>query len=90
MILAILAPLASHNLTPPRAARERGVALVLDAPLDPLKKIKLAPAPCQSVESQNPRAGLRDGGRRAPGDVAASDQPAYDGSGKPRRRDADR
>ena len=47
VILAILAPLASHNLTTAtERARERGVALVLDAPLDPLKKIKLAPGAC--------------------------------------------
>ena len=62
--LAILAPVVSHNLdTATQRARERGVALVLDAPLSPLEKIKLAPALLSGVESRDPRAGLR---RRSP------------------------
>ena len=55
---------------------------MLDAQLDPLKKIKLAPALLKSVESQNPRAGLRDAVAAHRVDVSASDQPAYDGLGK--------
>src|SRR5256885_15402936 len=60
VILAVLAPIASHHLnTATERARERGVALVLDAPLNPLEKVKLAPALLKGVESRDPRAGLR-------------------------------
>jgi hypothetical protein len=59
-ILAIAAPIAAHQLdTSTLEAREQGVALVLDAPLPPLDKIKLAPALLKGVESDQPRAGLR-------------------------------
>ena len=84
MILAILAPLASHNLTTAtERARERGVALVLDAPLDPLEKIKLAPALLKGVESRRipaPACATR-WPRTAPTSPRTS-APAYDQLGK--------
>jgi predicted MFS family arabinose efflux permease len=59
-ILAIAAPIAAHQLdVSTQTAKERGVALVLDAPLAPQDKIKLAPALLNGVDSDQPRAGLR-------------------------------
>jgi len=79
VILAILAPLASHNLTTAtERARERGVALVLDAPLDPLEKIKLAPALLKGVEKQDPRDGLRRAVAAHRSDVAEDEHATYD------------
>jgi hypothetical protein len=77
--LAVLAPVVSHDLdAATQRARERGVALVLDAPLDPLEKVKLAPALLAGVESRDPRAGLRDAVARPRGDVGADERAAYD------------
>jgi MFS family permease len=60
VILAIAAPIAAHQLSSATlTAREQGVALVLDASLPPLDKIKLAPALLKGVESNQPRIGLR-------------------------------
>jgi MFS family permease len=59
-ILAIAAPIAAHELdVSTQTAKERGVALVLDAPLPPQDKIKLAPALLDGVDTDQPRAGLR-------------------------------
>ena len=59
-ILAVAAPIAAHQLdVSTQKAREQGVALVLDAPLPPLDKIKLAPALLKGVQSSEPRNGLR-------------------------------
>jgi predicted MFS family arabinose efflux permease len=59
-ILAVAAPVAAHQLNSATLkAREQGVALVLDASLQPLDKIKLAPALLKGVESDQPRSGLR-------------------------------
>jgi predicted MFS family arabinose efflux permease len=60
VILAIAAPIAAHELNAATfTAREQGVALVLDASLPPLEKIKLAPALLTGVQSDQPRSGLR-------------------------------
>jgi hypothetical protein len=59
-ILAIAAPVAAHELNvATQTAKERGVALVLDAPLPPQDKIRLAPALLSGVDSDQPRAGLK-------------------------------
>jgi hypothetical protein len=59
-ILAIAAPIAAHELdVSTQTAKERGVALVLDASLPPQDKIKLAPALLNGVDSDEPRAGLK-------------------------------
>jgi predicted MFS family arabinose efflux permease len=59
-LLAIAAPIAANQLSDATLrAREQGVALVLDASLPPLEKIKLAPALLKGVESNEPRTGLR-------------------------------
>jgi Major Facilitator Superfamily len=83
VILAVLAPIASHNLTTATEhARERGVALILDAPLDPLEKIKLAPALLKGVDTQDPRAGLRNAVAAHRSDVAEGERATYDKLGE--------
>jgi MFS transporter len=60
LILAIAAPIAAHQLdVSTERAKERGVALVLDASLPPQDKLKLAPALLKGVDTDEPRAGLR-------------------------------
>jgi MFS family permease len=57
--LVALAPVVAHQLdAATQHAREQGVALVLDARLDPQQKLALAPALLRGVEEQDPRAGL--------------------------------
>jgi hypothetical protein len=81
--LAVLAPVVSHDLdTATLRARERGVALVLDAPLNPLRKIELAPALLKGVESRDPRAGLHDAVAAHRGDFEGDDRQAYDRLGR--------
>jgi hypothetical protein len=60
LVLAILAPVATHELhTGTDRAVLQGTALLLDAPLPPLRKLDLAPALLDGVQAQRPRAGLR-------------------------------
>jgi hypothetical protein len=60
VILATLAPLVSNQLdSATRTARERGVALVLDARLPPQDKLPLAPALLTGINSASPRDELR-------------------------------
>ncbi len=61
-----------------RDAREQGVALVLDAKLDPTQKLRMAPVLLQGVQQESPRKGLRDAvdGQRV--DVAPDQLAAYD------------
>lgn len=61
IVLIGLAPLVAHQLeNSTERARERGVALVLDAKLQPLDKLRLAPALLTAVEARRPRAALND------------------------------
>ena len=56
-ILAIAAPIAAHQLdVATQTAKERGVALVLDAPLPPQDKIKLAPGAARTASTPTSRA----------------------------------
>jgi MFS family permease len=77
--LLILAPIVSSQLTAStERAKERGVAVVLDARLPPTEKLRLAPDLLKGVEDQQPRAGLRaalDAGRPQ---VAPANRAAYD------------
>jgi hypothetical protein len=60
LVLVALAPIAAHQLgAQTESARERGIALVLDAKLSPQAKLQLAPALLSGVEARSPRAGLR-------------------------------
>jgi hypothetical protein len=82
-ILAIAAPVVAHELNVSTfKARERGVALVLDAPLPPLAKIQLAPALLKGVESAQPRSGLRQAVAKERGRFTGHDLAAYDELGR--------
>jgi predicted MFS family arabinose efflux permease len=58
--LIVLAPVVANQLAAATEhAKEQGVALVLDAPLDPQQKLDLAPALLRGVDEQDPRDGLQ-------------------------------
>jgi predicted MFS family arabinose efflux permease len=60
LALVALAPVVSHQLeVATDHARERGVALVLDAPIAPGQKLALAPALLAGVDATDPRDGLQ-------------------------------
>jgi MFS family permease len=79
LALVVLAPIVSHDLaTSTDRARERGVAVVLDARLPPTDKLRLAPDLLAGVDDDEPRHGLRaalDAGRAT---IDAGDRAAYD------------
>jgi hypothetical protein len=78
-VLAVLAPVASAQLDDTTAqARERGVAVVLDARLPPEEKLTIAPALLRGVDTDRPRNGLKAAGDRERRRVAAADRPVYD------------
>lgn len=59
LALLALAPIVAHQLdSSTERARERGVALVLDAPLSPQRKLDLGPSLVAGVDAEEPRAGL--------------------------------
>ena len=61
LILAILAPVVSNRLDDlTDQAVLKGAALVLDAQIDPLQKLALAPALFGNVDADRPRAALQD------------------------------
>jgi hypothetical protein len=83
IILAIAAPIAAHQLSSATlTAREQGVALVLDASLPPLDKIKLAPALLKGVESSQPRIGLRRAVAEQRRRFTGADRVTYDKLGR--------
>jgi hypothetical protein len=83
LILAIAAPIAAHQLdVATLKARERGVALVLDASLPPLDKIRLAPALLQGVQSDQPRSGLRRAVAKERGSFSGDNLKTYDKLGQ--------
>jgi predicted MFS family arabinose efflux permease len=83
LALVVLAPVISSNLDSATfRARERGVALVLDSPLPPQDKLRLAPDLLAGVGSDEPRRSLaraldRDGAR-----FSGSERDAYDRLGR--------
>jgi MFS family permease len=59
LVLLILAPIAQSELDSTLAeTRERGAAIILDAPIDPRVKFDVAPKLSESVETEDPRGGL--------------------------------
>jgi predicted MFS family arabinose efflux permease len=83
ILLAIAAPIAAHQLSSATLkAREQGVALVLDASLPPLDKIKLAPALLKGVESDQPRTGLKRAIAAQRGRFSGADRVTYDELGR--------
>jgi predicted MFS family arabinose efflux permease len=79
LALVVLAPIVSHNLaSATERAKERGVAVVLDARLAPTEKLRLAPVLLAGVDDEQPRHGLRaalDTGRQT---IASDEHAAYD------------
>jgi MFS family permease len=79
LALVVLAPIVSHDLqTSTDRARERGVAVVLDAKLKPTDKLRLAPDLLAGVEDDQPRAGLRAALAEGRATIPAGDRAAYD------------
>jgi hypothetical protein len=79
LALALLAPIVSQNLdATTERARQRGVAVILDAKLPPTDKLRLAPALLDSVESERPRAGLHGALEENRASIKAGDRAAYD------------
>ncbi|MFL5825174.1 MAG: MFS transporter [Thermoleophilaceae bacterium] len=77
--LALLAPIVAHQLTvSTESAREQGVALLLDAPLPPQDKIRLAPELLAGVDTQDPRKGLDRAVDTERGRFQGADRAAYD------------
>jgi hypothetical protein len=78
-ILLIVAPIVSHQLdTATQEARLRGVALVLDAPLPPQDKIRLAPALLNGVQTENPRHELNKAIDEQRSTFTGADRVVYD------------
>lgn len=79
LALVVLAPIVSSDLASATdRAKERGVAVVLDAKLGPTDKLRLAPSLLAGVDADEPRHGLRaalDAGRSS---VGGDEQGAYD------------
>jgi predicted MFS family arabinose efflux permease len=75
----LLAPLVANDLEQAtERAQLRGVALVLDAPLDPLDKLQLAPALLGAVEGDRPRAGLEEATARERRAFEGEDRATFD------------
>jgi hypothetical protein len=59
-------------------ARQQGVALVLDARIDPQRKIDIAPGLLAGVEEDRPRTGLRRAVAEARPGIPGDERPTYD------------
>lgn len=60
LALLLISPITATRLADAtRDARQQGVALVLDAQIDPIRKLELAPALLASVDTESPRAVLQ-------------------------------
>ena len=79
LALVVLAPIVSADLAASTArARERGVAVVLDARLAPTDKLRLAPSLLAGVQDDQPRRGLRRALATGRASIPAKDLAAYD------------
>jgi MFS family permease len=77
--LAILAPVTAARLdSATRDATQRGVGLILDARLDPLLKLRLAPKLLAGVDSASPRGGLRSAAAKERASIPPAQRPEYD------------
>ncbi|HEX6390743.1 MAG TPA: MFS transporter, partial [Solirubrobacteraceae bacterium] len=77
--LAVLAPVVAAQLdASTQRAREQGVALVLDARLNPQDKLALAPALLNGVDEQDPRDGLRRAAARERARFSGDDRREFD------------
>jgi hypothetical protein len=74
-----LAPLIAHQLdVSTEQAKQRGVALLLDAPIPPEKKLELAPALFQAVTTGQPRNSLRAAFAQHRDEFGGDQRAAYD------------
>jgi hypothetical protein len=77
--LLVLAPVVASNLdSATERAKERGVAIVLDSPLPPQEKLKLAPDLLIGVDSGQPRRGLERAIDRHRSSFGGAQRAAYD------------
>ena len=79
LVLLILAPIAQSELDSTLAeTRERGAAIILDAPIDPRVKLDIAPKLSESVETEDPRGGLERVFADGRGEVDDDEREDYD------------
>jgi hypothetical protein len=79
LALVILAPVVASSLeSATQRAKERGVAIVLDSPLPPQAKLKLAPDLLAGVGDQEPRRGLQRAIDRNRSNFTGDQRAAYD------------
>jgi MFS family permease len=77
--LVPLAVVISDRLdTATLTARQQGVALVLDARIDPERKLDLAPRLLAGVDEDRPRTGLRRAVASARGEIPPDERPTFD------------
>jgi hypothetical protein len=77
--LLLLAPVVASNLdSATERAKERGVAIVLDSPLPPQEKLRLAPDLLNGVSSAQPRRGLERAIDRHRGSFSGAQRAVYD------------
>jgi predicted MFS family arabinose efflux permease len=83
LALVLIAPITAARLDDATSkAREQGVALALDAKLDPVRKLSLAPALLSSVDAENPRRALREAIDDNRGDLTGEELTEYDRLGE--------
>lgn len=79
LALVALAPVIAHDLdAATERAKLRTVAVVLDAPIDPGQKLRIAPELVASVHSDRPLAAVRADARTARAAVPAADRTRFD------------
>ena len=79
LALIALAPVIAHDLdAATERAKLRTVAVVLDAPIGPGEKLRIAPLLVASVHSDRPLAAVRADARSARGQVAPEDRSRFD------------
>jgi MFS family permease len=77
--LALLAPLIAHQIDSAiDKTQQREVAALLDAPLDPLEKLRLASQLVRGIDATDPRGALQESTRAGAAQVKPKDRPAYD------------
>ncbi|HEX8103657.1 MAG TPA: MFS transporter [Solirubrobacteraceae bacterium] len=76
LVLAALAPVVAHELQAAvDDAKLQGTALVLDAAIDPVRKVALATLLVSTVDDEQPRAALRSSEQVAVRNAAAGERP---------------
>ena len=79
LALVVLAPVIAHDLdAATERAKLRTVAVVLDAPLGPSEKLRIAPVLVSSVHADRPLAAVRSDAPKARLEVSEEDRPLFD------------